>query len=87
MVLRLACRIPLHVYGEALCIHNAATGREATMPHVVSKGEGVPKHIVFIGAGPAGLEAARVVSTRGHTATVLEASDKSGRAGFINGWD
>ncbi len=87
MVLRLACRLPLHVDGEALCIHNAATGHEATMPHAVSKGEGVPKYIVVIGAVPAGLEAARVASTRGHTATVLEASDKSARAGFINGWD
>ena len=23
--------------GEALCLHNAATGREATMPHVIAR--------------------------------------------------
>jgi 2,4-dienoyl-CoA reductase-like NADH-dependent reductase (Old Yellow Enzyme family) len=72
------CIDRIYFGGEALCIHNAATGREATMPHVVLKGEGVAQHIVVIGAGPAGLEAARVASARGHTVTVLEASDKAG---------
>jgi len=33
---------------------------------------------VVIGAGPAGLEAARVASARGHKVTVLEAADKAG---------
>ena len=72
------CIDRIYFGGEALCIHNAATGREATMPHVVSKSDGAPKHIVVIGAGPAGLEAARVASARGHNVTVLEASDKAG---------
>ena len=29
------CLDRIYEGGEALCIHNAATGREATMPHVI----------------------------------------------------
>ena len=72
------CIDRIYFGGEALCIHNAATGREATMPHVIAKGDGPQKHIVIVGAGPAGLEAARVASARGHRVTVLEAADKAG---------
>src|SRR3546814_8558104 len=43
---------------EALCIHNPATGREATMPHVL-RPAATPTRAVVVGAGPAGLEAAR----------------------------
>lgn len=64
--------------GEALCLHNPATGREETMPHVISPTEGARKKIVIVGAGPAGLEAARVSALRGHAVTVLEATDRPG---------
>jgi hypothetical protein len=61
----------------ALCIHNPATGREGEMPHdIVPAGE--RKRVVIVGAGPAGLEAARVASARGHTVTVFEAADRPG---------
>ncbi len=63
---------------EALCIHNPATGREATMPQVIAKSEGPLKSIVVVGAGPGGLEAARVCGERGHKVVVLEAADKAG---------
>jgi NADPH-dependent 2,4-dienoyl-CoA reductase/sulfur reductase-like enzyme len=36
------------------------------------------KKVVVVGAGPAGLEAARVAAERGHSVTVLEASDQPG---------
>ena len=72
------CIDRIYFGGEALCIHNAATGREAAMPHVVSKSAAPAKHIVVVGAGPAGLEAARVAAARGHMVTVLEAADKAG---------
>lgn len=62
---------------EALCIHNAATGREATMPHIVRPAE-VKQRAVVVGAGPAGLEAARVLAARGHAVTVFEAADQPG---------
>jgi N-methyl-L-proline demethylase len=62
---------------EALCIHNAATGREASMPHVVARAA-VKRRIVIVGAGPAGLEAARVCAERGHKVTVFEAAPEAG---------
>lgn len=63
---------------EALCIHNPATSREAQMPHVVSRSEGPRRKIAIIGAGPAGLEAARVSASRGHEVTLFEASGNPG---------
>lgn len=64
--------------GEAACVHNAATGREATMPHEVSPDTGPRKNVVVVGAGPAGLEAARVAAARGHRVVVMEAQDQPG---------
>ena len=64
--------------GEALCIHNAATGREATVPHVVPKSSGPKRKVVVVGAGPAGLEAARVAGERAHEVVVFEAAARPG---------
>ncbi|MCC0015122.1 MAG: NADH:flavin oxidoreductase [Rhodobiaceae bacterium] len=63
---------------EALCIHNPATGREATMPHVIRASGGKKHNIVVVGAGPAGLEAARVAAERGHKVSVFEAAPQPG---------
>jgi 2,4-dienoyl-CoA reductase-like NADH-dependent reductase (Old Yellow Enzyme family) len=63
---------------EALCIHNPATGREATMPHVIARTSGPVRRVMVVGAGPAGLEAARVAAERGHEVTLIEAADKPG---------
>jgi 2,4-dienoyl-CoA reductase-like NADH-dependent reductase (Old Yellow Enzyme family) len=72
------CIDRIYVGGEALCIHNPATGREATMPHAVARGDGPPRRVVVIGGGPAGLEAARVSAARGHDVVLLEATDRLG---------
>ena len=63
---------------EALCIHNPATGREATMPHVIAKTSGARRRVVVVGAGPAGLEAARVCAERGHAVVLFEAANQPG---------
>ena len=71
------CLDRIYEGGEALCIHNAATGREADMPHQIEKAR-ISRKAVVIGAGPAGLEAARVLAERGHVVDLLEASSKAG---------
>ncbi|MBL6930300.1 MAG: NADH:flavin oxidoreductase [Rhodospirillales bacterium] len=63
---------------EALCIHNPATGREATMPHTVLASRSLKQKCVIVGAGPGGLEAARVLGLRGHEVVVFEAADNPG---------
>jgi 2,4-dienoyl-CoA reductase-like NADH-dependent reductase (Old Yellow Enzyme family) len=63
---------------DALCIHNPATGREAIMPHVIARGSGPCRKVVVVGAGPAGLEAARVAAARGHEVVLLGAADQPG---------
>jgi 2,4-dienoyl-CoA reductase-like NADH-dependent reductase (Old Yellow Enzyme family)/thioredoxin reductase len=63
---------------EALCIHNPSTGREASQPHVLKPSEGPKRRVVVVGAGPAGLEAARVSAERGHEVVVFEAADQPG---------
>lgn len=71
------CLDRIYEAGEALCIHNAATSREATMPHDIPAAD-ERRRIVVVGAGPAGLEAARVAGERGHDVVVLEAMPMAG---------
>ncbi|MGH3425316.1 MAG: NAD(P)-binding protein, partial [Nocardioidaceae bacterium] len=72
------CLDAIYESGDAKCIHNAATGRERTLPHVVPASSAAPRTVVVVGAGPAGLEAARVLGERGHRVVVLEAADHPG---------
>ncbi|MBQ4828082.1 NADH:flavin oxidoreductase [Alteromonas sp. MMG017] len=63
---------------DVLCIQNAATSRESTMPHIIQKTDGLIRTVVIIGGGPAGMEAARVSAERGHKVTLIEKSSELG---------
>ncbi|GAA4283671.1 NADH:flavin oxidoreductase [Brevibacterium daeguense] len=70
------CLDGIYASGSATCIHNPATGREQTLPQVlpVAGAGAATRRVVVVGAGPAGLEAARVCGVYGHDVTVLEAA-------------
>jgi 2,4-dienoyl-CoA reductase (NADPH2) len=62
--------------GRASCAVNPFTGREAELPWQPPPR---PKRVVVVGAGPGGLEAARLLARRGHRVAVYE------KQGFLGG--
>ncbi|MEO1951530.1 NADH:flavin oxidoreductase [Thioclava sp.] len=71
------CLDRIYQGGMALCLHNPSTGRELEVPHEIAKAD-APRRVVIVGAGPAGLEAARVAAERGHAVIVHEAANDPG---------
>src|SRR5699024_8562513 len=57
------------------CAVNPALGNEDLLPLTPAPQR---KHVVVVGAGPSGLEAARVLTERGHRVTVLDKADRLG---------
>ncbi|WP_206699814.1 NAD(P)-binding protein [Actinomadura sp. RB99] len=58
-----------------LCTVNPALGKETLLPLPRTT---TRKHIVVVGAGPGGMEAARVATERGHRVTLLDKTDRLG---------
>ncbi|MAC77957.1 MAG: N-methylproline demethylase [Rhodobacteraceae bacterium] len=71
------CLDRIYQGGMALCLHNPATGRELEEPQEILPGD-TGRRVVIVGAGPAGLEAARVAALRGHEVIVHEAANDPG---------
>lgn len=71
------CIDRIYMGGDSLCLHNAVTGREQQLSYQLPAAA-KQKRVVIVGAGPAGLEAARVLAARGHEVIVLEAAAQAG---------
>ncbi|NLU82859.1 FAD-dependent oxidoreductase [Rhodococcus sp. HNM0569] len=61
--------------GTPICAVNPALGNEGLVPFVRGS---KPKRVVVVGAGPGGLETARVATERGHQVTILDKADRLG---------
>ena len=75
------CLDRIYAGRDTLCQHNVSSGRETVLPHHIDKADQI-RHCVVIGGGPAGLEAARVLTLRGHRVELFEAAGELG--GQIN---
>ncbi|WP_290705216.1 MULTISPECIES: FAD-dependent oxidoreductase [Gordonia] len=60
-----------------ICAVNPALGNEEAAPPTLARAP-ESKRVVVVGAGPAGLETARIAAQRGHQVTVLDKVDRLG---------
>lgn len=73
-----ACAGGLNARGRVSCTVNPAAGRERFWSDDAIERTSDPRHVVVVGGGPGGMEAARVASLAGHRVTLLEQSDALG---------
>jgi mycofactocin system FadH/OYE family oxidoreductase 1 len=66
------------------CVVDPSAGHETTDPAWEDPSV-APRDVLVVGAGPAGLEAARVAATRGHRVRIVEATDRLGGAAAVAG--
>ena len=62
---------------DGMCLQNPHMGREHSIGPTLSLAE-VTKKVVVVGGGPAGMEAARVATERGHTVVLFEKKPELG---------
>jgi len=70
-----ACFGRLYSGKHISCVGNPRSGRELEPPFEAVL---APKTVVVVGAGPSGMEAARVAAERGHRVTLIDARSEAG---------
>lgn len=74
------CVSQIFVNDRVKCAVNPFTGQEAELKIIATDQS---KHVVVVGGGPGGMEAARVASQRGHKVTLLERGKRLGGTLFF----
>ena len=75
-----ACVSEIFVNKRVKCAVNAQTGHEFES---AIEPAATPRHVLVVGGGPGGMEAARVAALRGHRVTLVERSDRLGGTLFF----
>lgn len=77
----IACNACAHQVGRESairCTQNPNAGRENEMNDLDDTPSDLPKMVLVIGAGPAGMKVAEVAARRGHDVMIMEKSDRVG---------
>jgi mycofactocin system FadH/OYE family oxidoreductase 1 len=74
-----ACRVRDNRNPIVSCVGEPRSGHETEEPSTEGS-DGIPGDVLVVGAGPAGLECARVLSGRGHRVRVAERDERAGGA-------
>lgn len=74
-----ACRVRDNRNPIVSCVVEPSSGHETTDPPVDGT-DAVPRDVLVVGGGPAGLECARVLAGRGHRVRLAERTDRLGGA-------
>ena len=72
------CAVRSAANAAVSCVHNPEAGHEASFP--APRPAPVRRHVLVVGGGPAGMEAARAAGLRGNRVTLMERSERLGGA-------
>lgn len=72
-----ACRVRDNRNPAVSCVADPASGHETVEPSIDGKAA-IPRRVLVVGGGPAGLECARVLAARGHSVRLVDSGAQPG---------